>query len=67
MTGGKKITITYTDGSVEAYTIAAADVTTLVETDAMLKFKGTLSSEGTAKNWRFPLPGKVAKYSVEDT
>ena len=62
-TGGKKIVVTYPDGSAETYTVATGDIATITEGD-ILSFKGTLSGDSAAKKWAIK---GFKKYSIEDT
>lgn len=49
-TGDITITVKYTDGTTETFTVAAADAATLVKGDVVIKFKGTLSGDADAKS-----------------
>jgi len=61
-TGGKKITVTYKDGSVVVYHVLANDVAGIVKHDGYWAFKGKKGNAVDVKDWEVtrPLDGDIS-------
>ena len=59
---GKKITVTYKDGSTVVYHVLAADVSGIVKKDGYWSFHGKKGSEAAAKDYEVtrPVDGDIA-------